>query len=132
MVGIYYGFRDLKDMGFIEKMPHLISVQITNGDPITVGYETNQYKKLVVLDDLPNSKAEAIISDTCFNYFKIMGILNETKGQAISVSDCDINEVILHDNLEYSSRVVFPALNQLQMKLPKLGCVVLLGTGSNK
>ncbi len=132
MVGLYYGFKDLKEIGVTEKMPHLISVQIIGGDPITVGYETNQHKKLVVLKGLPNSKAEAIISDTCFNYFKILKILNETKGQAISVSDDDIDKIGSQDNLEYSSRAVFPVFNQLQKKLSPLGCVVLLGTGSNK
>ena len=131
IVGLYYGFQDLMQMGLSNKMPHFVSVQLSGADPITQGFIRNQTGKLLVIDSLPKTKAGAIASDTCFNYFKILNILSKTDGVAISVTEDEIDGSP-ECNLEYSSRSVFPAFRRLQMESSELGKVVLLGTGSNK
>lgn len=134
IVGLYYGFRDLVKIGVSDKMPHLVTVQLEGADPITQGFRKNQTDKLLVLDSLPETRAEAIASDTCFNYFKILNILSETDGTAISVTEDEIDNSPEH-NLEYSSRSIFPGLEKLlrdNKTKNDLGNVVLIGTARDK
>jgi len=134
IVGIYYGFRDLVKIGVSDKMPHLVTVQLEGADPITQGFRKNQREDLLVLDLLPETRAEAIASDTCFNYFKILNILSETDGTAISVNEDEIDNSPEY-NLEYSSRSVFAGLEKLlraNKTINELGNVVLIGTASNR
>lgn len=132
IVAQYQGFKDLKEMSLTDKMPKFATVQIRGADPITLGYRTKQYNDIILIETPTKSKAEAIASDTCFNYFKIMHILDKTKGEAISVTDSEIDQVDSFNSLEYSSRSVFPALNHLSKKFGQLGSVVLLATAANK
>jgi len=131
LVGIYYGFKDLVSIGLAKKMPRLISVQLNDADPITQGFIKNQTDKLLILNSIPQTKAEAIASDTCFNYFKILNIFLETGGEAISVSEKEIENSFEY-NLEYSSRAIFPALKKLSKNNVDFGNVVLIGTASKK
>jgi len=133
-VGLYHGFRDLMNMCITKKMPRFVSVQLQDADPITVGFREKQLDRLMVLDSIPKTKAEAIASDTCFNYFKILKIISETKGHAISVSEAEIENAPIM-NFEYSSMSVFPAFEKLAAKKDRyndLGVVVLICTASNK
>lgn len=138
LVGLYYGFKDLMVMGLSDKMPRLVSVQLSGADPITQGVRKNQTEELLVLNCLPQTRAEAISSDTCFNYFKIMEILAETNGRALSVTEDDINRSPEY-NLEYSSRCVFPALEILRLQIAdnngdkmNFDKIVLIGTAIKK
>jgi len=128
LVGQYQGFRDLIKMGLADKIPHLVSVQIKGADPITVGFQKKQIDKIEILKSPCDSKAEAIASDTCFNYFKIIKTLMETGGRAISVKDEDIDHVTDFGWLEYSSLSIFPALEKLSKEIKKESIVVIIGT----
>jgi len=132
IVGLYYGFQDLIRMGVSERMPYLVSVQLSGADPITQGIDKGKTTELFVLDSVPESRAEAIASDTCFNYFKIISLIRETRGLSISVSDEEIEAVDSYPDLEYSSRAVFPAFEKLKKRTTELGSVVLIGTGKNR
>lgn len=133
IVSQYQAYMDLLEMDVISKLPRFVCVQAEGADPITVGYESHQLDKIVVLDKMKESKAEGIASDTCFNYFKIMNILRETNGVALSVSDSEIDDVEGYDHLEYTSLSVFAALNKLKSVVRNNETVVLIGTaGRNK
>ena len=132
IVSQYFAFKDLEQMCLIKKLPKFVSVQITGADPITVGFNNKIVDRVVVLEDMAESKAEGIASDTCFNYFKIINILNETKGRAVSVSDEEIDKVRNSDHLEFSSLSVFAALERLKLYLKKDDQVVLIGTAKEK
>ncbi|MBW2996181.1 pyridoxal-phosphate dependent enzyme [Candidatus Woesearchaeota archaeon] len=134
IVAQYYGFNDLVDMGLTDKMPKFVTVQIQGADPITQGYTIENRMDIVVIENPIESKAEAIASDTCFNFFKIMDILSKTKGVAVSVTDQQIeatHEQELPD-LEFSSRSVYASLEELGNIKKEDDIIVLIATADNK
>jgi len=132
IVSQYQACLDLLDLGVISKLPKFVSVQIEGADPITVGYNTQQMDKVLILDNMAESKAEGIASDTCFNYFKIINILRKTNGLALSVSDSEIDAIKSYKHLEYTSLSVFAALNKLKSMVSKNETVVLIGTAGKE
>lgn len=133
VIGLNMGFNDLVLMGLATKLPRFATVQISGADPISCGYKANSLEKVVVLDEIAESRADAIASDTCFNYLKIMRILQETNGTAISVSDREIDSVDMDGmSLEYSSLSVFAALERLTPLTKRGDSVVLIGTAGSK
>lgn len=134
LVSQYLGFSDLLSLKLINKMPRFVSVQIHDADPITQGFFAGVKDKLVVLDNPFSSLAEAIASDTCFNYFKIIDLLNRTSGLALSVSDSDISETysLPYPDLDFSSRAVYAVLPKLKPFLHKSESVVLIGTARSR
>lgn len=133
-VSQYQACLDLKQMKFSKKLPKFVSVQIKGADPLTVGFNKKQYKEIVILKNIKKSKAEGIIADTCFNYFKIMDILKKTKGKAISVTDKEIDLLKNKENekIEYTSLSVFAALEKLKPFIKKGEKVVLILTAKRK
>lgn len=134
LVSQYQACMDLYSLNLIKKFPKFVSVQIEGGDPLTIGYNKKQYKKAVVIDNIKMSKAEGIVSDTCFNYLKIMNILKQSKGMAVSVSD---EEIDLFDNkenkkFEYTSLSVLAALDKLKPFLRQEKKIVLILTAKRK
>ncbi len=132
IVGYFQGFQDLLEMGLIDKQPRFVSVQIEGADPITYGFEHQIIDKVPVLSNPISSRAEAIASDTCFNYFRIQDILRATNGLAVSVTDEQIDQERRFDELEFSSRSVFPALAKIQNLIRQDETVVLVGTAKNR
>jgi len=128
ILGYYQGFKDLFNMGLISSFPKFVSVQIRGADPIAYGIENDISEELPVISNPVYSKAEAIASDTCFNYFKIKNMLKETNGFPISVSDSEINDVKEYNRLEFSSRCVFPALSLIKNEIKAGEAVLLVGT----
>ncbi len=138
MVGLYYGFKDLVDIGLAERIPRFAPVQVAGGDPITQGFNKGIFDRAVILDDISHSKAEAIDSDTSFNYFKLMDILRKTDGMPISVSDQEIESEIesnfagYGDRYEFSSMSVFAALGHLKPHIIPQDKVALIVTAANR
>jgi len=121
-------------MGLTDRMPRFVTVQIQGADPITIGYRKRQFDKAVLLDEISDSRAEAIASDTCFNYFKILEILERTRGVPVSVTDQDIDRIHPDDlpELEFSSQSVYASLEKLKEHLKSDETVVLIGTGCKR
>jgi len=132
IVSYFQGFQDLQRMGLIDKQPRFVPVQIEGADPITYGFEHQIRDRVPVLSNPVFSRAEAIASDTCFNYFKIQDILRATNGLAISVTDEQIDQDRSFDGLEFSSRSIFPALAKIQNLIKQGETVVLIGTAKNR
>lgn len=134
LVSQYEACLNLYSLGLTKKIPRFVSVQIEGGDPLTIGFNKKQYKKAIVINNIKTSKAEGIISDTCFNYFKIMNILRKSRGMAVSVSDKDIDLLDNKKNqkYEYTSLSVLAALNKLKPFLKKKEKVVLILTAKRK
>jgi threonine synthase len=134
IVSQHMGFSDIYKMGLINKMPRFVSVQVSGADPITQGYISGS-DEVIILDDIIDSKAEAIASDTSFNYYKIMNILDSSNGIAVSVSDSEIDrvrEVPLLSHLEYSSLSVYAAVNKISHYFQPNDNVVMIGTAGGK
>jgi len=132
IVAQHMGFNDLVQMGITDRMPSFVSVQIAGADPVNIGYRRRQFDEAVLLEEPAESKAEAIASDTCFNYFKIMRILRETSGEAVSVTDGEIDNLNGFDHMEYSSKSAVAALPHLERCSGKSGDIVLIGTAASK
>ena len=132
ILGYFQGFQDLQKMGLINRLPRFVSVQIAGADPITYGLQNQIKDRIPILPDVVSWRAEAIASDTCFNYLKIVDILQTTNGLATSVSDEEIDRVGDFNGLEFSSRSVFPALTTIQSQLKQGETVILVGTAKNR
>lgn len=131
-VGYYQGFQDLISMGLIDKQPRFVPVQIAGADPITFGFDNNVRDRVPIIAEPTDSRAEAIASDTCFNYFNIVDILDKTKGKAVSVTDEEIERVEGFDEFEFSSLSVLPAFGIIQSDVKQDETVVLVGTAKNR
>ncbi|KUK84272.1 MAG: Pyridoxal-5'-phosphate-dependent enzyme, beta subunit [Microgenomates bacterium 39_6] len=133
IVGQYEGFRNLFEIGLIKKIPRLVPVQILGADPITVGFTKKNFSKVMVLKNPTFSRAKAIASDTCFNYFKIMKILRATNSLPVSVTDLEIEKYAkIYPGYEFSSLSVFAALEKIKTKIDKNETVVLVVTAINR
>jgi len=129
----YIAFKDLLEMGLINKLPKFVSVQIKGADPITVGFNEKKFNDLVVLDNPVFSEAESIASDTCFNYFKIMNILRKSLGIAVSVTDQEIKKYQEEFNrFAFSSLSIFAALEKIKKYLKNGETIILVATAKNE
>lgn len=132
IVGCYQGFNDLLRLKLISHFPKFVSVQIQGADPITYGYRNHITNQLPILENPIHSKAEAIASDTCFNYFRIQDVLKITSGTAVSITDSEIENTKGFENFEFSSRSVIPALNHINNSIRPEETVVLIATARNR
>ncbi|OGO86375.1 MAG: hypothetical protein A2Y24_08785 [Clostridiales bacterium GWE2_32_10] len=133
-VAQYIGFSDLYRMGLIKKIPRFVSVQIAGGDPITVGYESKMTKEIVLLDN-PVDSETVLSSDTCFNYFKILDILELTNGIAVSITDEEIKKLKnkkQYPQLEISSMGGYVAMQKIKDMINEDDKVVIVGTAGEK
>jgi threonine synthase len=134
LVGLYYGFKDIMSLGLADKLPRFVSVQIAGADPITKGFNDSIFDRAVVLDEVSDTEAESIASDTSFNYFKLMAILKETEGMAVSVSDQEIESVsrAYRDKYEFSSLSVLASFDCLRPRIMRNDKVVAVMTALNR
>ncbi|MDD2482753.1 MAG: pyridoxal-phosphate dependent enzyme [Candidatus Shapirobacteria bacterium] len=132
IVGCYQGFLDLLKIGLTDHLPRFVSVQCEGADPITYGHKNKILNHVPILENPTQSKAEAIASDTCFNYFRIQNILQLTHGTAVSVSDKEIENIQGFDNFEFSSRSVIPAVTKINHLIKSDDIVTLIGTAKNR
>ncbi|MFH0874761.1 MAG: pyridoxal-phosphate dependent enzyme [archaeon] len=134
IVGMYNGFKDLFECGAISVLPRIMAVQIEGADPIAYGFRKGIEDKVVVLETMAESQAEAIASDTCFNYLKIINLLKKTGGVPVSVTDEEIESFYDQQDLprlEFSSCSVFAAAIKAE-EIQKGQNVVLIGTAGRK
>jgi len=134
LVGLYYGFKDIASLGLADKLPRFVSVQIAGADPITQGFNGGIFDRAVVLGVISDTKAESIASDTSFNYFKLMAILKETGGMAVSVSDQEIESVprAYSDRYEFSSLSALASLARLGPSIMRDDKAVAVMTALNR
>ncbi len=90
IAGAYKGLYDLKQIGFIDRIPRLLGVQAAGCAPITKAFKTG--KDLVVTDE--NTIADSIAVGSPRNYRKALNAVKNSKGQYINVSDEEILNMI--------------------------------------
>lgn len=130
LYGIYKAFKELQFLGFIDKLPKLIGVQIKDAAPLKVAHE--QKIDYVVLSNIPDSLADGIIAEESYSSPKVMLALNDTLGEIIEVSDEEVlnslHEIIKLESIipEPTSVVVYAASNKLEVN--KDAKIVLIQT----
>ena len=85
--GIYKGFKDLKKLGLIDKIPKIIGVQAENSDALTRAYKTGKFT------NIPTSTvADSICVDVPSNGVYALTQLKAYDGEMLAVSDDEIIE----------------------------------------
>ena len=87
IAGIWKGFKDLYNTGFIDKLPILVSVQAEGCKPINTAVEQG-YDKLVPMEE--NTIADSIAVGVPRNFQKAVEAIRESKGITVNVSDEEI------------------------------------------
>jgi threonine synthase len=90
IAGAYKGFYDLKQIGFIDRIPKLLGVQAEGCAPITKSFRTG--KDLEVTEE--NTIADSIAVGSPRNYRKAINAVKNSKGEYINVSDKEILNMI--------------------------------------
>ncbi|ERI89638.1 threonine synthase [Clostridiales bacterium oral taxon 876 str. F0540] len=85
--GVWKGFKEFYELGFIDKLPQMISVQAEGANPVNRTYRNNlrkfDYK-------FPSTIADSISVGIPRNGYKALNALYESKGIAVDVSDEEI------------------------------------------
>lgn len=85
LAGVIKGFKDLLELGVIEKMPVVYSVQAETSDALYRAYHTGRF------ENVPTSTvADSICVDVPRNGYHALKLLKEHGGRIIRVSDKDI------------------------------------------
>jgi len=91
LAGIWKGFKEMFNLGIINRLPKLICVQVKGGDPIAKAFE--QKKEFSVrIDNPPDSIAEGIVARDCYDATKAIRALRESNGIAVAVDDLEVIE----------------------------------------
>jgi threonine synthase len=132
LLGAYLGFRRLAEAGLIERMPRLIGVQASACAPVFHAWRAG-------LDEVPpveegETVAEGVRISAPLRGRALLAALRETGGEAVAVSEAEINEaqdLLARRGLyvEPTSAVAAAGLGQVSHRLPE-GEVVLVLTGS--
>jgi len=133
--GIWKGFKELKLLGYTDKLPSMISVQIKDADPVTKAFRNG---KLIETIEKPiDSIAEGIVAKESYNIIHTVKALKESKGSAVSVTDekiIDGLKILLKEGIlvEPTSASVIAGLNKSlkENKINRSEKVVCLLTGS--
>ena len=84
--GIFRGLKEMKASGRIRRMPKLIAVQAKGSDPLVRAFKSQKQVKYVE----PRTKADAIAVGFPTFGDQALEALKETGGEAIAVSDADM------------------------------------------
>ena len=90
IAGVWKGFRDLYETGFIDKLPRLISVQAEGCCPLNRALQTGEDWRPME----ENTLADSIAVGVPRNADKALNAVRESKGIAVNVSDEEILEAM--------------------------------------
>lgn len=132
-LGFYRGFRALRAVGLIERMPRMIAVQSSGVDPIVQGWE-QQLESPPALSARP-SVADGILVEAPVRGKQILSALYQTDGFALRVDDeaimCAQRRLSARGLIiETTSAVVAAALPQIRRRSGAEAAVLLAFTGN--
>jgi threonine synthase len=133
--GAYKGFREMKEMGFIEKVPGIVAVQGKGADPLVRSFKRGDEH---VRDIKPPAETVAGALRVTFGADHALRAIRESSGFAISVSDSEIlnaqREIARLEGIftEVSSATTLAAIKRAlrEGKIGKDETAVALLTGS--
>ena len=112
-----FALRQMYKNGIIDKIPKIGIVELKGGNPIETGYQKGEKGWLFIIDSPVDSKT-ILSNDTCFNYKKIVDMVDRDEAFFLSVSDEEIDKFIKEDKddfvnrYDYTSLSVMAALNK--------------------
>ncbi len=129
--GVAKGFEDLLQVGFINRLPRLVSVQTATSDAINNYFDTGDYRDAVN----PDTVADSISVKTPSNLYMAVKYLNTFKGISITVPEENIlpaQKALFRKSgvfAEPAAAVTYLALEHLKGRISSNEQVVLLVTG---
>lgn len=131
IAGIYKGFKDLKKLGLIAKVPKIIGVQAENSNALTRAFKTGKFT------NIPTSTvADSICVDVPRNGLHALTQLKEFDGEMITVTDEEIiraqAELSRNTGLftEPAGAAAFAGFQKAASALDPNAVVVVLTTGN--
>ncbi|MBI4244712.1 MAG: threonine synthase [Planctomycetes bacterium] len=88
IAGYWKGFKEYKELEFIDKTPRMFGVQAEGVCPIVKSFEKNT--KIIIPWKDVKTIASGIAVDYPLDGVKALDVIEESKGSAVSVSDADI------------------------------------------
>lgn len=88
LAAVHKGFKDLRDVGLILKLPRLIAVQAETSDAIHHYFVTKKYRNAAS----PRTIADSISVSAPSNAHLAVRVIEESKGFSITVTDDEIRE----------------------------------------
>jgi len=85
--GIYKGFYDLVQLGFVEKIPRIIGVQAEGANAVQRAFERFDGSKVIIEDQVANTVADSIAVGRPRDIVKAVKYIYKAGGFFISVSD---------------------------------------------
>ncbi len=92
--GIYKGFHDLLELGFIAGIPKIIGVQAEGASPIKRAFERYDGNEVIIEDQEAKTLADSIAVGKPRDIVKAVKYVSAAKGSFISVSDQEILRAI--------------------------------------
>lgn len=135
IAGLYKGFRELKEMGLIPKLPRLIAVQVRDAAPLKLALERGTLVECA--KKVPESRAEAIIAEESFSSPVAVMALRSSQGEVVEVDDLEMAhwQSKLRKEFgivsEFSSAAAFAAVAKMRFK-HKESVVVINTAGGYK
>lgn len=133
---VYKGFKELKILGFIEKIPHIVGVQAEGSAPLLKAFENNTEEIEFIKE--PKTIADSINVGVPRDGIKALKAVKESKGFFIGVSDQEILESI-SELAKFTGIFVEPAAGAAfagfkksikENRIPKDATFVILLTGN--
>ncbi len=131
IAGVYKGFKDLKKLGLIPKIPKIIGVQAENSDALTRAFKTGKFV------NIPTSTvADSICVDVPRNGVHALAQLKKYNGEMITVSDDEIIQAQADLSsstglfTEPAGATAFAGFQKIASDLDQNGVVVILATGN--
>jgi len=84
---MWKGFKELKDLGFIDSLPKMVATGPVGGAPLVDGFKKGE---VVPLESFEESIAEGLVSRWSYDAPLALKALKESKGNAEYVSDKEI------------------------------------------
>lgn len=134
LAATWKGFKELAQLGKIDKLPKMVAVQIADAAPIKTAFELGQ--PYVVLGDIEDSVAEGIVAQESYNSPQAVQALQESGGKVIEVTDDEVvnalKAIIRTEGIipEPTAAATFAALYKLDE--PADALVVAVNTGDGK
>ncbi len=129
--GVYKGFRDLKEQGLTDRIPHVVAVQAKGSDAIAQALENGSFTPVAAC-----TLADSISVDIPRNGYAALKHLKENKGSCVTVTDDEIlkaqKELASTSGLfaEPAAAASYAGFLKIKDTIPKDKKVVLLITGN--
>ena len=129
--GVYKGFKDLMQLGYIDAVPRIFGVQAETSDALCRAFHSG------VFENIPTSTvADSICVDVPRNGAHALSMLKRYDGQMMTVSDQEILEAQLELSrtaglfTEPAGAAAYAGLKKAGRELPAEAVVVVLTTGN--